>query len=154
MKYKEILEVRNGSADPGKVFWIIYHKREDGSLFDYGFPGDTLQNLSAEYGINPMDSDMLLETYLYQFHMDPMELHQSHPHFVWNTDEETARLHHLARVDKLKKEFQYHDPNGLLEQIKQHHLDNFDFAKHAHRKRLAASLRAKRAAELFGGAIR
>ncbi|HWV45765.1 MAG TPA: hypothetical protein VN039_07075, partial [Nitrospira sp.] len=97
---------------------------------------------------DPMDADTLLETYLYQFHMDPTALHESHPHFVWNTDEATARFHHLARVESLKQEFQYLDPNGLLDQIKQHHLNTFSPSRHSQRVELAASLRSKRLSDL------
>jgi hypothetical protein len=148
VKYKKILEVRNISQNEDFVVWCVHHQREDGVLWDYGFPAEALQNLSAEYGIDPADADTLLETYLYQFHMDPADLHHTHPHFVWNTTEDIARQHHLARVEQLKQQFRYHDPNGLLEQIKVHHLQNFDFDKHAHRVRIAASLRRQRVAEL------
>lgn len=148
MKYKTILEVRNISRSSSGVLWCVHHRREDGLLWDYAFPGDSLHNLSAEYGIHPMDADTLLEVYLYQFHMDPTALHESHPHFVWNTDEATARFHHLARVESLKQDFQYRDPNGLLDQIKQHHLNTFSSSRHSQRVKLAASLRSKRLSDL------
>lgn len=148
MIQKKVVDVFDMSQDKNSTVWCVYHQREDGSMFNYAFPAQALANHCAEYGLDPNDADTLLDVVLYQFHMDPAELHQDHPAFVWNTDEDTARQHHLARIAKLKTEIEFLDPDGKLNQIKQHHLDSFDSDKYQERRVLCRSIREHRMREL------
>lgn len=153
MKTKTIVDVRYGmGALDGRPMplWIVNHLREDGLSWDYAFPHAMMTYRAAEYGIDILDVHTLLDVVLYEFHMDPAELNEHHPHFLYNTDEETARMVHLARVQKLKAQIEYDDPKELLRVIRDHHVENHDMALHDQHRALVTSLRERKIKAMRG----
>lgn len=143
MVVRKILRVYNFmSTDPeGKQHssWIIEYQEGDVQRA-VGFPTEVLSYRSAEYGIPYGDTDTLLELVMHE-HM--FSVPRNHPKHLYNTDEETGRLHQLSLLQVSKMNYQYQDPDGLLEQIRQEHLRRHDPVDHARKIRNARELRSK-----------
>jgi hypothetical protein len=105
------------------VFWCIGEKEDDGRLWVHAVAASSLHYRAAEYGVDPQDSSTLLDIVMYE-RFAPVG--HDDPTFVYNTDEETARLHHLSRISTAKTANARTDPNGLLSQIREHHRSNPD----------------------------
>ena len=109
--------------EPG--WWAVAYQTPDGQT-EHIFPHVALHWRAAEYGIDPADSRTLLQVVMYEPHMHGHGAHS--PDFLYRTDQETARLGHLARVQRLQAEtLRIDDPQGLLEAIHAAHVvDHFD----------------------------
>lgn len=106
----------DGSREPA---WLIEMSLDGGDpTHAVGFPHSIFHWRIAEYGIDPEDIETLLDIAL---HEQYIQLHHSDPTFLHNTDQETARLHHLARVKKSKQSVTHADPNNLLDVIRNAH---------------------------------
>lgn len=95
---------------------------------------------SAEYGIDPSDSQTLLDVLL---HERFLTIEKDHPQFVYNTDEETARLHMLAAIQVAKKSDLVVDADGHLDPIHKNFTPDMDL--HVHHKNVVAGLRNRKA---------
>lgn len=69
---------------------------------------------AAEYGIDPYDTHTLLDVLL---HEGFRTTDNTHPKFVYNTDEETARQHMFDEIEQIKLEHIVTDPNHYLDSI-------------------------------------
>lgn len=127
--------------------WQINLVREDGVQWTYILPTRGFWHLAAEYGIDPGDAATLLDVSIAQITMTDHGFAPSEhdPTFLYHTDEESARLHHLARVKRAQALVRHDDPDGHLDRIRQHHLKTYAAgpghphrrAYHAHRERVA-----------------
>lgn len=61
-----VQSVREYWPNPNTPCWHIVMDKPDGTLHDYIFPQVTLENLAAEYGIDPTAVDDLLDIALHQ----------------------------------------------------------------------------------------
>lgn len=140
---RKIVNVRNFyTHDPyGKKHsaWIIEYQQGE-EQHAVGFPTELLACRSAEYGIDPADADTLLQVAMHE-HM--FRVPREHPKHLYNTDEETGRQHQLELLEASRNNYEYHDPDGLLEQIKQEHLLKHNPADHKARQAVVAELRAR-----------
>jgi hypothetical protein len=115
MKYTviEVRDMNNGKDEP---MWFVGLSHDDGTdPHGVAFPHATFHHRVAEYGIDSEDFDTLLDIALHEPYIN---LHHTDPTFLYNTDRETARLHHLARIQELKKTVTHEDPNSLLDTIR------------------------------------
>lgn len=120
MQRRTITAVRKESI--GSEFaWIIEMDVEGALPWVYANPVHTLGLRSAEYGIDPNDVDTLIDIMIHEHHF---QVPDSHPTFLWNTDEKTAREAHLARVADAKTRVTHLDPNNLLGIIRESHNPN------------------------------
>lgn len=117
-----VVEVRDLAAERGadtdEPVWLI-EMSTDGKLVPthgHGFPHSSLHWRAAEYGIDPHDLDTLLDVVLCEPHMN---VRHTDPMFLYNTDEETARNAHLARVADVRTRVMHADPGSLLNRIGQ-----------------------------------
>lgn len=130
----------DGAAEPA---WLVEMTDESsGQTVAHAFPHAALTYRAAEYGIDLADVDTLLDVVLHEPHV---ELHHADPTFVYNTDRDTARRAHLARV--AASPVRVSDPAGHLATIRQAHLATRDPARCAAMAAHADSLRARRRAE-------
>lgn len=112
---KTVTHVRQmDPADPSSA-WLIDFTHDDGQIQCHGFPRTILGRYAAEYGIDPNDSATLLDIVLTEPYMG---LSDTDPTFLYNTDQETARLHHLARVVQVRQQIAHLDPHDLLEPLR------------------------------------
>lgn len=102
--------------------WIVDYDNASG----HGFPLEALACRAAEYGVDPTDTDTLLEILLHEPHVG---VDQSDPTFVYNTDRDTARKAHLARV--AASPVRVKDPHGHLDALRAAHLAAHDPDRHA-----------------------
>lgn len=130
-----VVQDQGGQSEP---VWFIDFSHPDGTLHGYGFPQSTLMQRAAEYGIDPSNVDTLLDVVL---HEPYMSLQHTDPSFLWNTDQATARTAHLERVAALKQRLTIADPQGLLQQIRDHYMTTFDPAEHGRRVQAVAAIR-------------
>lgn len=56
----------------GTPCWVVHQTRGDGSAHVHVFPPETLAWRATEYGIDPADTDTLLELILHEPHMAPL----------------------------------------------------------------------------------
>lgn len=146
METREVIEVeREGSI------WRVAMQTPSGK-FLYVFPVSTIDLRAAEYGMDPTDSKTMLDIILHEHYITGHE--HTHPKFVYNTDEKTAREHYLGLIEDVKKNaVQVTDPNNLLEQIHQEHprirgeLRRYGMQIHDWHKQRCAELRAERMKE-------
>lgn len=116
--------------------WSVIY-RVGSEQHEHRFPHEALHWRAAEYGIDPADSATLLDIVLHEPHIDTRH---ENPDFVYNTDEESARLAHLAKIVTAKQEsVQITDPAGHLDEIHGAHV--VDRAQHIRRALHVASLR-------------
>lgn len=110
--------------------WRVFYEVPggDGPLIHcHAFPPSTLAWRAAEYGIDPADSQTLLDIVLHEPHMTGHD-HTS-PDFLYNTDRATARKALHGRVAEVKTRVQIRDPHGRLAAI--HAAHAVDPADHA-----------------------
>jgi len=106
-----------GTASDNPLWRIVLLKDDDPPYEHVIFlPHEAFGSRVAEYGLDTEDFEKVLEVVLYEPFMN--EVHELDPNFLWNTDQETARLHHLARVSRLKDEYTYNDPGKLFDVIR------------------------------------
>jgi hypothetical protein len=115
-----VVSVEDVSSHVGadQPIWLVGVDRGDPLLHAIHFPHEILVQRVADYGVDPTDVDTLLDIALYEQYM---VLSPNNSDFVYHVDEKTARDGHLGRVSDLKKQYVYHDPNNLLDQIKAKH---------------------------------
>lgn len=119
--------------DPSTLRWCITYGVD---LVDgiqrrcHMFPASTLAWRAAEYGIDPSDSQTLLDVVLHEPHMTGHD-HTS-PDFLYNCDQDTARESLTARVAEVKTRVTIADPDGHLSAI--HAAHSVDPADHAARR--------------------
>lgn len=66
-------------------------------------PVEALENVAAEYGIDPADRDTLVDVLLYRPHLPPGALDHTHPRHLYNADTvDDARAHLLECVAQVK----------------------------------------------------
>lgn len=78
-------------------------QEHEGRLIHLAFPADTLEWRSAEYQIEPTETDLLLDIVLYELHLntDPAALE---PSVLWTADTvEEARERHVAAIMEAKQ---------------------------------------------------
>lgn len=99
--------------------WRVQFEHDDDAYNSvYFFPHETLEWRIAEYGIDVNDFDTLLDIVIHEQYVD---LQHTDPTFLYNTDQETARVAHLARTAESKKIRTHHDPDNLLDVIRKAH---------------------------------
>lgn len=153
MIVKKITGVYQGNLSAGSSSlptWVIDYLDLDGKIRSYVFPHAALTYRAAEYGIDLDDAETLLDIVLHEHYMDPGEHSPYHPSFLYNTDEETARLAHLARVQKVKQYIAHEDPDNLLRIVTQHHVKHRNEALHSEHRAVVASLRSNKMKAMRG----
>ena len=118
-----------------KTWWLVGVRAPNGDRMAHVFPPQVLHWRAAEYEIDPTDAQTLLDIVLHERFMTEEEHHHEAPDFVFNTDVDTARRAHLARIEVVKTRARVTDPDGLLSKIHRHHQTTLD--PEAHRKRTA-----------------
>lgn len=131
-----------------RACWLVGVRAPDGARHAHVFPPDVLRCRAAEYDIDPADSHTLLDIVLHERFRTPQEDNPHAPDFVFNTDADTARKAHLARLKTVKARTQVSDPGGLLAPIHAHHRANLDHGAHEQMRTQVAALRAARALEM------
>lgn len=77
--------------------WLVEQARPDGTTHIHAFPTDTLTWRAAEYGIDPTDTDTLLDIVLHEPHMPDDDRPQPTP-----ANRDTARADLLAQIADAK----------------------------------------------------
>lgn len=144
----QVVDVGRVSFTPAVTGWRVDYLRPDGVRWCHVFPDGTMGWRAAEYGIDLNDADTLLQTILHEQHI---AVSPDDPAFLYNTDEETARIHHLAKVQASQKLTDYADPHGLLAQIRDHHRASIDLNEHARKVTAVRALRAQKMKEISRG---
>lgn len=88
----------------GQRLWMVSVEKDTGNgpeVVSHVFPEDTLEWRAAEYGIDPADTDTLLEMVLYEAHLTDEDPASTHPLYISATREE-ARAAQLARIQAVK----------------------------------------------------
>jgi hypothetical protein len=96
---------------------------------------------AAEYGIDPMDSKTLLDINLHERFITTMD--PTHPQYVYNTDEATARENYLHHIGLVKQNLIWEDPDSLLDAVHQKHQELHNPQLHADHRKFTAALRAE-----------
>lgn len=121
---------------PGE-FWSVIFKNSDGIQQEHRFSHETLLWRAAEYGIDPADSVTLLDIVLHEPHISTS--HED-PEFLYNTDQDTARVAHLRKISVAKSsDVTIVDPKGLFSAIHKAHVVNSDH--HARRVHTVRQIR-------------
>lgn len=147
--FRDITEFSSGDKRDKK--FTITFRRDDGVIWERPFPYSFISWRCAEYGIDPADTDTLIDVILHEPHID---IGPHDPHFVFNTDEETARNRHLEKVNTSKKSISYKDPENHLQRLRDFHLKNHDPADTAAKRKKVVSMRAHKMKAIAGAASR
>lgn len=136
----ETREVIGVEQDGGS--WRVAMQTPNGKYLHI-FPTASIDLRAAEYGMDPDDSETMLDIILHELYITDM--HHLHPKFVYNTDADTAREHYLSLIEDVKKNtVQVTDPNNLLKHIHQMHPRIRSRVTHERHKTVCAELRADR----------
>lgn len=134
--------VKSVSRIPRLAHWqVLYEVAAGGGVRTtaHVFPESALGWRAAEYGIDPADTQTLLEIVLHEPHMVGHD-HTS-PDFLYNCDRATARRALLARVAEVKQRVSVTDPDGHLAAIHAAHV--VDPADHAAKCAYTDHIRAR-----------
>lgn len=101
-------------------YWAVAMTASDGTRMMHVFPPETLNWRAAEYGIDPEDSQTLLDVVLHERHMHGHD-HRS-PDFLYNCGRDQARRAMHRRVADVKTRVRVVDPDGHLDQIHTSHV--------------------------------
>lgn len=133
---KKVLEVTVPNLS-SPLYWVTY-QLDDGSQTCHVFPWDTLHWRSAEYGIDPTDSNLLLHIVLHEPHIDTSS---DNPEFLYNVRDRNRSLsEHLRKIEEVRDKVGIADPKGHLDKIHQHHATTHNIAMHKERCALVDDL--------------
>jgi hypothetical protein len=146
-KDTHIVDEVTQTVSGNRACWLVGVRAPDGTRMAHVFHPDVLMARAAEYDIDPADSATLLDIVLHERFMTEAEHNHRAPDFVFNTDADTARAAHLARVEAVKDRAVVTDPNRLLGPIHAHHRTGLNRETHERRRAQVTALRAARANE-------
>ena len=145
MKDRKIINFRDItgglSGNSSERSFAITYLREDGVLWEHLFPYSFFSWRCAEYGIDPGDTEALIDMLLHEQHID---IGPHDPNFLYNTDEGTARENHFAKVQASKKNISYSDPENHLQKLRDFHLANHDPVSTEVKRRRVRAMRIHR----------
>jgi hypothetical protein len=111
-------------------------------------PADSMHWRAAEYDVDPADAETLLDIVTHE-HLAPV--HPDHPKFLYNTHVRAARDHYLAGIEAIRGLHGLTDPDGLLNQIRNHHRESVDHRQHTERTTQVKAMRTARIGALHRG---
>lgn len=121
--------------------WVVSTKRPNGIPHTFGLSHHTWAARAAEYGIGLDDIDTLMDIGL---HENFEGIDQTHPDFVYNNHEASAREKLLARIADTKRRHAVTDPGNLLQAVRDHHANNPHDDFHKKHKELVRTIRKAR----------
>lgn len=110
----------------------------DGVKWLHVMPAVIFTLRAAEYGIDPTDTQTLVDWVL---HEKFVQMEYTHPSFLYNTDETTARTYMKAQIVQAKQSDIFVDPDNYLDAIHTHYKPDMDL--HTSHRGVVASIRAR-----------
>ncbi|MFG3051911.1 hypothetical protein ACGFZP_13300 [Kitasatospora sp. NPDC048239] len=97
-----ITETYQATSSTGGTFWVVVTTSQAGERHQHAFPTDTLLWRAAEYGIDPDDTETLLDIILHEPHITPAEALAEPVTLAAARTTGEAKTAHLARIAAVK----------------------------------------------------